>query len=153
IDSFQRAIEREPAYASAHYNLGNALKIVGRFDEAIEHYEQAFRIDPRHASSQGALGQTLIAMGRFHEAHAASLRCLEILPPGDPRRASAQEQVKQCAQLLALEPRLPAFLQGKERPANAGEAIQLAEICRTKKLYVAAARFYALVNEKAPSVL
>jgi tetratricopeptide (TPR) repeat protein len=153
IDSFQQAIKLDPNFTSAHYNLGNILKGMGRFDEAIEHYQQTFRIDPTHANSQGALGETFGILGRFREAHAAALRFLELLPQGDTRRPLALGLVKQCEQLLLLEPRLPAILQGKEKPANPDEGLQFAEICRIKKKYVAAVRLFAAAFKVAESLV
>jgi serine/threonine-protein kinase len=151
VDAFRQAIKIDPNLASAHYNLGNTLKVLGRHEEAIDHYQQVFRIDPTHARSQGALGEVLGSLGRFREARAAMLRCLELLPKSDPQRPLAEAQLQQCEQLLALEPRLPAILEGKDKTANVAEAAQFAEICRIKQKYVAAARLYADALKAAPT--
>jgi serine/threonine-protein kinase len=152
IDSFKQAVAIDPNFASAHYNLGNALKDMGRYDEAVAHYQQTVRIDPTHANCQGALGQALVALGRFGEAQAASLRCLELLPQGDARRPLAQRQLQQCEELLVLERRLPDILHGKEKPADATEGFQFGEICRIKKMPVAAARLFAGALQAAPAL-
>jgi Flp pilus assembly protein TadD len=35
---YQEALEIDPSYAEAHFNLGSALLQLGRVDEAIEQY-------------------------------------------------------------------------------------------------------------------
>ncbi|MCK4276995.1 MAG: tetratricopeptide repeat protein, partial [Phycisphaerae bacterium] len=40
-DCYRRAIETQPNYANAQYNLGNILYKLGRYDEAIRYYEMA----------------------------------------------------------------------------------------------------------------
>jgi tetratricopeptide (TPR) repeat protein len=153
IDSYKQAIKIDPNFASAHYNLGNTLKALGRYDEAVRHYQQTFRIDPTHARSQGALGEALVALGRLREAHAAALRCLKLLPKGDAQRPLAQGLLQQCEELLALESRLPAILEGKDKPANPAEGLQFAEICRLKKKHVAAAHLYVAALKAAPALV
>ncbi len=43
---------------------------------------------------------------------------------------------------MTLDARLPLILRGAEKPANAAEQIEFAQLCVFKKLYAAAARFY-----------
>jgi serine/threonine-protein kinase len=45
--------------------------------------------------------------------------------------------------MLALEARLPAVLQGKDKPAGAAECLDFAALCQATKRYAAAARLYA----------
>jgi hypothetical protein len=52
-------------------------------------------------------------------------------------------QLQHCERLVALQDRLPAVLQGKDKPADAAEAQQFAELCSIKSQIVAAARLYA----------
>jgi hypothetical protein len=68
-----------------------------------------------------------------------------LLPPGDPLRQRITRQLQQSEQALALEGKLPALLEGKEKPGDDAERLALADICRqpSKKLYAASARFYA----------
>src|SRR5262249_34734257 len=129
---------------SAHSNLGFALMTEpGRLDEAIDHLQQALRLDPKLAQAHGALGQALLNRGRYREAQAATRRSLELLPMGHPVRTAAIRQLQRCGHLLALEARLPAVLQGKDKPAGAAEGLEFAEICRLRKQNAVAARLYA----------
>lgn len=52
---------------------------------------------------------------------------------------------------MALGPKLPALLAGEAEPADADEALVLAQLCvETKRLTVAAARFYRRAFEADP---
>src|SRR6202008_3118558 len=50
---------------------------------------------------------------------------------------------QQCERYRALDARLPAVLQGTEKPANIANQIEFARLCALKKHYAAAARLYA----------
>jgi len=142
IACFHKAIEIDPKLATAHSSLGGALHGKGQLEEAIACYRKAIEIDPKYAYAIGSLGAALLDQGRFAEARDASTRALDLLPKNDPMRARASRQVQQCAHLMQLEKRLPGLLQGKDRPASASESLEFAEICRLKRQYAAAARFF-----------
>ena len=89
------------------------------------------------------LGQALLALGRFREAEAATRRCLDRLPRDHALRANVEAQLRRCRRLLALQDRLPAVLQGKERPRDAAESLEFAELCGMQGRFAAAARLYA----------
>ena len=55
IACYRKAIELDPKYAEAHYNLGNALKHKGQLDEAIACYKKAIELDPKFAAAQTQL--------------------------------------------------------------------------------------------------
>jgi tetratricopeptide (TPR) repeat protein len=147
VGPFEQALRLDPKYAQAHVGLGLALYGKGRLDEAVGHYQEALRIDPKYAQAHGALGEALLALGRWAEARDATRRCLDLWPQRHPLRAlvtrQLHRQLQQCERMLALEPRLPAVLAVKDRPASAAECLDFAALCRSKKQYAAAARFYA----------
>jgi serine/threonine-protein kinase len=90
------------------------------------------------------LGKALLVQGRIHEARDATRRLLDLLPQDHFLRAAVTQQLQRCEQLLALESRLPAvLLEGKGKPADGAECLQLAELCSLKKQYAAAARLSA----------
>jgi serine/threonine-protein kinase len=141
-DHFRQAAGLDPSNARAHYNLAHALAANGRDDEAIRPFEQALRLDPKLAEAHGALGMALLAQRRFREAGEAIRRCLDLLPAGDPRRATLLQHVQRCDRYLALGKRLPAILGGKEKPVNGTEGLEVAELCCFEKQNAAAARFF-----------
>jgi tetratricopeptide (TPR) repeat protein len=144
IAAYRQAIRLDPRYANAHTNLGNALVDKGQLDEAITPLCEATRLDPKSPNAHGALGQALMRQGKFGEARAATRRCLDLLPTGDPRGPLAAQQLQECDGWLALEERLPAILQGRVDPADVAERLALAQLClRYKQRYAAATRFYA----------
>ena len=61
LAAFERALEINPELPSAHLNLGNYLKDVGRTEEAIAHYRKAARLKP----DAGMTGNLLYAL-HFH---------------------------------------------------------------------------------------
>jgi tetratricopeptide (TPR) repeat protein len=44
IQHYERAIQLDPDYANAHFNLGLALAGQGRAAEAEQHFEQALKL-------------------------------------------------------------------------------------------------------------
>src|SRR4051794_1267927 len=59
IALLEQAAKRLPGSPEIHYNLGVALAMVGRTDEAIQHYEQAAKFDPTHAPIHNNFGNIL----------------------------------------------------------------------------------------------
>ena len=51
------ALELNPHYAEAHYNLGNVLAGRGQIDEAIAHFKKALEIKPDYAEARRSLDQ------------------------------------------------------------------------------------------------
>ena len=52
IVSYRKAIELNPKYASAHNNLGHALKAQGKLDEAVASFRKAIELNPESALPQ-----------------------------------------------------------------------------------------------------
>src|SRR5213082_26819 len=66
---FQRAIELNPNYATAHQWYGNsALVALGRFDEAIAEVKRAIELDPLSLVINTDLGATYYRARRYDEA-------------------------------------------------------------------------------------
>jgi tetratricopeptide (TPR) repeat protein len=144
IREFRIAIALDPKDAMLHNNLGNALYAKGRREEAIGEYRKAIQLHPKYAQAHGALGQALLQLGRFAEAREATRRCLELLPGDHPLRQTVTQQLRQCEQALALDQKLTAVLEGKEKPADDAQRLALAQLCQQpfQKRYAASARFY-----------
>jgi serine/threonine-protein kinase len=151
IQLFRQAIVLDPRYVQPLYNLGNVLMEKGELNEAVELFRQAIAIDSRSAQPHGGLGEALLRQGRFAQAREATARGLELLPPSHPLRKLYTEQLRDCEQLLALDEKWSAILQGQATPKDAAERIALARLCqRYKQRYATAARFYAEAFAEQP---
>ena len=136
-----------PVTASAFHPQDEA-----RLKEAIDHFRQALRLEPQFAEAHGALGQALLAQREFTEAEAETRRGLDLLSEWEKQlRANLERQLQRCQRLRALEGRLPAVVQGKDKPA-AADCLDLAEFCFLKKYYATAARLYAEALAATPQL-
>jgi tetratricopeptide (TPR) repeat protein len=140
---FRRAIALDPKNAVAHFSLGAALEQKDQPDDAIACYRQAVALNPRLAAAHGYLSKVLLLKGRTAEARSALARALELLPEKDPLRTLMSDGIKICDRLLMLEEQLPRLLRGEGKPSSARDGLDLAMICRHRRLFVAAARFAA----------
>jgi eukaryotic-like serine/threonine-protein kinase len=150
IDHFRQATELKPGHAQFRCNLALALGNNGQIEEAIESYRQALRVDPNLAEAHGALGMTLVVTGSFEEAREAIRYCLNLLPPGDPRRPVLIQQVRRCERCLELQERLPAVVEGKEKLEGVRECLEFAEVCRYTNHHATATRLFAEVFATTP---
>ena len=78
---FQRAIELNPNYATAHHWYGIELSAsLGRFDQAIRELKRAFELDPLSLPINGALGRIYYLARRYDEAIEQLRKTLEMDP-------------------------------------------------------------------------
>jgi tetratricopeptide (TPR) repeat protein len=147
---FQKAIDLKENYPEAHYNLGNALRDKGHLHKAIAQFQKAIdlkkAIDPKKGDPRAHynLGLCLLKEGRFADGLKALKRADELGSKDSRWRYPSRQWVLRAAKLVALEGELPTFLKGETQPADAGDRIELAQMCQQHKgLYAAAARFYA----------
>jgi predicted O-linked N-acetylglucosamine transferase (SPINDLY family) len=76
--SYQKAIEINPDFAEAHNNLGNVLKDLQHFDEAMQFYQQAIEVNPDFAEAHNNLGNVLKDLQHFDEAVLSYKRAIGI---------------------------------------------------------------------------
>jgi len=76
------ALAQNPNMAGAHCDLGNALKELKQFGNALNSYDRALELAPNDADAYYNRGATLHAMKRFDDALASYDRALA-LNPGD----------------------------------------------------------------------
>src|SRR5207249_3494813 len=78
---FQRAIEVNPNYATAHQQYGNVtLSALGRFDDAIAEGKRAVELDPLSLVINADLGSDYYYARRYDEAIAQQRKTLEMDP-------------------------------------------------------------------------
>ncbi|MHB8354564.1 MAG: tetratricopeptide repeat protein, partial [Burkholderiales bacterium] len=76
----QRATELLPDDAEAHYNLANALKALGRLDDAVASYHRVLKFRPDLAEAHNNLGNALKDLGRLDDAVTSYHRALRFKP-------------------------------------------------------------------------
>ena len=65
---YQKAIDINPAYGDAHYNLALILRHLGRMDEAIAHYRKALEINPNRLETINNLAVAYILNNQATDA-------------------------------------------------------------------------------------
>jgi hypothetical protein len=65
---------------------------------------------------------------------------------------SSAQWIQETEQLVKLDSKLPAFLSGQTKPADAAEARGLALICHDRHLYGGSARFWAVAFQAEPKL-
>ena len=139
--AFRKSIDLRADDPETNFNLGVALLQQQRLAQAEEAFRKATDLKPDYGLAHLNLGAVLMRQTRFHEAGASLKRGVDLLPAQDPRRDEMRRFQQKCQRYALLDSRLPAILQGTEKPANAAEQIDLAEICRSRKNYATAAGF------------
>jgi serine/threonine-protein kinase len=152
VAAYREAIRLKPDYPEAHNNLGNALLDQGDLDGAAAAYREAVRLNKDLPDPHCGLGSALLAQGRFREA-------LEALRTGHAlgsKKANwnhpSARWVADAERLVELDGKLPAFLQGRAKPAGAAEALEVARMCAFKRYHAAGARFYAAAFALQPDL-
>ena len=146
------ALYSDPAWTPGRNSLHLAPEEEARLKEALDHFRQAVRLEPDYDVPHGALAEALLARREYPEAEAEIRRGLGLIPPGpNGFRDNLGRQLPRCQRLRALESRLPAVVQGKDRPA-AADCLDLAELCLVQKHYAVAARLYAEALAATPQL-
>jgi TolB-like protein/DNA-binding winged helix-turn-helix (wHTH) protein/Tfp pilus assembly protein PilF len=89
---FQRAIELNPGYATAHHWYAWHLSLLGRFDEAIVEMRKAENLDPLSLIINADLAELLGLAHHYDESIAQSRKTIEM----DPNFALAHNQLAQA---------------------------------------------------------
>jgi tetratricopeptide (TPR) repeat protein len=152
IACFERALTFNPRLGMAYYMLGIALGETGQWDAAIACFRKATELDPMHAEAHCNLGDALARRGRFAESLAAKKRGHELGSKRRDWRYPSAEWVRHAEANVALEAKLPAFLNGEFRPGDSEERLVLARVCWAKKLYRHAIDLYAAAFAADPKL-
>jgi Tfp pilus assembly protein PilF len=91
-EEFQRAIQLNPGYATAHHWYAWHLALLSRYDEAIEEMRRAQNLDPWSLIINSDLAELLVIAHRNDESIQQSLKTIEM----DPDFAMAHNQLAQA---------------------------------------------------------
>ncbi len=80
VELIARAIELNPNFAVAHNNLGNGLKDLRRYHDALASYDKAITLKPNYAEAHLNRGNVLRELKRFDEALASYERAITLKP-------------------------------------------------------------------------
>ncbi|HEX4140198.1 MAG TPA: tetratricopeptide repeat protein [Candidatus Methylacidiphilales bacterium] len=80
-----------PHYAIGLENLGTALALSGRLDEAVERFRASLALNPNDAANHVNLGRALHQLGRNAEANDQFRQALQL----DPGNAAAKAALAQ----------------------------------------------------------
>jgi TolB-like protein/DNA-binding winged helix-turn-helix (wHTH) protein/Flp pilus assembly protein TadD len=89
---FQRAIELNPGYATAHHWYAWHLSLLGRYDEAIAEMRKAENLDPLSLIINADLAELLVLAHAYDESIRQSRKTIEM----DPNFALAHNQLAQA---------------------------------------------------------
>ncbi len=111
---YQATLKKNPDCWFAHNNLGSALVLTGRTQEAIEHFQEALRLNPNYPDAHNNLGTVLGDAGQVQEAIAHYQQALRLKPDyviAHNNLANAllqtgrpQEAIKHFQEALKLKP-------------------------------------------------
>ncbi len=80
VELVQKAISLNGGVASAYNNLGNGLRDLRRFDEALARYDKAIALKPDCAEAYNNRGTAQKELGRLEEALASHDRAIALAP-------------------------------------------------------------------------
>jgi tetratricopeptide (TPR) repeat protein len=89
---FQRAIELNPGYATAHHWYAWHLSLLGRYDEAITEMKKAENVDPLSLIINSDLAELLLLAHSYDESIQQSRKTIEM----DPNFSLAHNQLGQA---------------------------------------------------------
>jgi len=93
--SFLRAVEANPNYPEANYNLGKALLNLGMVEESLGHLRKAWELKPDYWQAHNNMGVALARLGRPKEAVVHFEKALAINPQDVPTRNNLQTALRQ----------------------------------------------------------
>jgi hypothetical protein len=144
----RREVGLRPDDDVARHDLAFALRVLGRRDEALAEYREVVRLRPDEGGWHWNLAEFLHSLGRYSEA-LVEYREETRLGPDAP---DTRERIRECERLIRFGERLPAYLEGTDRPADPQERLELATFCYRKDLFRAAARFAAEAFAAKPAL-
>ena len=80
VNQYSKAIEIEPNYAKAHFNLGGTFQDLGLLDESIQSYKKCIEIEPEYSEAFNNLGNVYRELGQYDLAIKSFKAALSLNP-------------------------------------------------------------------------
>jgi tetratricopeptide (TPR) repeat protein len=93
LDALRTAVEIDPKYYRAHYELAKLLEHIGRLEEAVREYEVAEPDLRELGEYHYRLGFVLFTLGKKERARASLMRAISVAP-GSHSAAEAEDLLK-----------------------------------------------------------
>jgi tetratricopeptide (TPR) repeat protein len=146
IAECREAIRLKPDVAEFHVTLALALNGQKKNEEAIAEIRRAQRLDPVYPEAHCSLGMILYQSGDYAGAE-AELRAGQELRCGRAGLPCFSTDLIAGVHKMALAARLPAVVNGQDRPKDGPEWATFGEIAYDRKQFAAAARLWARALE------
>ena len=88
---FSAAVEINPHYADAWFNMGNLHTRQKKYEKALEAYARVLKEKPEHLMALYMSGDTFYALGRYAEAVKMFERALRVSPSFSAAGAALQK--------------------------------------------------------------
>ena len=129
IAEFQRAVEVDPSYVAAHFNLAYAYERAQRLDEAIAQYKKALQLDPNNVFGLNNLGVLYTSKAQYDEAIKVLEQAARIEPSNTTVSKNLENARKNKSILQEREARIAeARKEVAARPQDPGAAYNLARV-------------------------
>ncbi len=92
IIQLRNAIQLDPRYTAAHYELAQTYLRVGNRDAAFGEFQSTVALDPRNSDAQLQLASLLIARKQYDAAQATATKVLEAYPQSASAHATLGEK-------------------------------------------------------------
>jgi tetratricopeptide (TPR) repeat protein len=96
-DAYERALEIDPNFGQANFNLGTLFASEGNFRAGVSYFRRSALIDPSDAAAFHRLGRCYRALGLPDSAAAAFRRSLEVAPGYAPSVAELRSLSNQSS--------------------------------------------------------
>jgi tetratricopeptide (TPR) repeat protein len=106
---FERAIELEPNYPTAHHWYAHYLAAVGRLDGSLAEIRKARQLDPFEVNIEDWLATILSYSGRYDEAIAQRQKTIELYPH------TASVQLDYISTILARQGKMDAAVESARK--------------------------------------
>jgi tetratricopeptide (TPR) repeat protein len=144
----EQAVKLAPGDGGLHRNLGSAVSLLGRPQDAIGHFEAALTANSKDADAARNLGLSLRALGRSEEAVKAFQRALTIRPNFAKAARNLGMALRDLGRLEEAEKSLRRAV--KLAPAQGANHALLGAVLRSRGKFDEALAEYAVAVERAP---